>query len=376
MNIDPLHPHGRPGGAQLGNAPYVRFAFQWKAYAGQSFDDTARFYEGVINQYLAAGKQIILVLTHQLGLEGIGFDWTQMDGRWPSLITRYSDHARMVAQRFAGRRLLYQIWNEQDTPPQHARAAVPVPAIEYGRMFRATAAVIKNADASATVITGGHVTGPGIAPLYFRTASIQPDVVCIHEYGRGARSNPDFRHFGAIEDTIATWRPMLRSPLMVTEFGVLDQPNADENRVAKYAADFQRAALAAGSVPSLWYAWHSGDNGYGVIAPDGRVRVLLHTVLTGGTAPKPDDPKPDLPNPVQALITLPPGQSLNFRSAPTVKAGRVGILYHATALEVADVKDDERPFADDYWWEHGRLGGKQGYFAQIPGLVLWKKWKG
>ncbi len=290
MNLDMLHPLGKPAPERLKGLGWVRFAYSVSMGQGSTDLDRAyNFYTPFIDRYAKAGLKIILVLTHQTFGEGQGYVWPQMDsGRWRDLTSKFADFSRRIAARYAGKDLIaaYQIWNEQDTPPAVAHAAVPIPPGDYAHMLAESIKAIRAVDSKTRIITGGHVGGPGTGAAYARATltampgTIRPDGIGVHSYGRGPVGNK-YSPFGSIdEDVDAYSRVLPGAPIWITEWGVLDRPNDPAGDVSDYALGFisRLKNLYSGKVACCaWYAWGDGmHNGYGLVNPSDQPKQPLY----------------------------------------------------------------------------------------------------
>lgn len=277
MNLDILHPLGHPEPTRLKGLGWVRFAYNVSMGRGLTDLNTAyNLYAPYIERYRQAGLKVLLVLSHQTYGEGAGYVWTEMtSARWHDLTAKYADFARRIAGHYAGRGLIYQIWNEQDTPLDAAHAAVPVPAADYAHLLSETIRAIRSADERATIITGGHVGGPAKGSIYAKAtlaampAGARPDGIACHSYGRGPVGSK-YSPFGAIDDDVDAYGKVLPgAKVWITEWGVLDFPNDPPAQVTDYAAGFvdRLKRLYSGKVATaVWYAWADGmHNGYGLV---------------------------------------------------------------------------------------------------------------
>jgi hypothetical protein len=279
MNLDLLHRLGKPAPERLRGLGWVRFPYSVSMERGSTDLNAAyNFYAPFIDRYAKAGLKVILVLTHQTYGEGAGFVWPQMDtGRWRQLTARYADFASQIARRFAGRNQIaaYQIWNEQDTPPNIAQAAVPMPPADYGFLLSESIKAIRAADPLVRIITGGHISGPGNGANYCRQAlsvmpaGTRPDGIACHSYGRGDPANR-YSGFGPIDEDIESYGSILPgAPVWITEFGVLDRWNDPAVDIADYATSFVsrvKRLYAARTAAAVWYAWaDTMHNGYGLV---------------------------------------------------------------------------------------------------------------
>lgn len=309
MNLDLYQNLGTPPAEPLRNLGWVRINFN-VSYNPQNgtYGNTdvaaafARYYPA-IKQYAANGNKVILVLTHQFYGEGAGYVWEQMDsGKWQTLSAQYAQMASQAAALFGQERLVYayQIWNEQDTHPQDARAAVPMPPADYANLFTQAALAIRAADPKAQIITGGHITGNALGPQYARQVlsllppNAYPDGIAFHPYGLGPAGSP-FNVFGTIDDAVRVWSTVMPNrPLWITEWGVLDHQGNDSLAapIAAHAQGFiwtlenQFPGMVAAAV---WYAWADGmDNGYGMVNVHNQPKEPLYSsylnTISGGAS--------------------------------------------------------------------------------------------
>lgn len=303
VNLDIHHRLGTPPADVVRSLGWVRLTYNVSYNPALAPDDPLRYgntdlnatfnrYCDVLEAYASAGIRVILTLTHQTFGEGQGYVWERMDDRsWRGLADRFAAMAGQVAAQMCKRNWVYayQIWNEQDTPPQHARAAVPVPPAHYGYLLAESIRAIRRHDNQAQIITGGHASGPHSGTAYIREAlrgmpaGILPDGVAFHPYGRGVGSGSRFSHFGSIAESIEQWAAILpNKPLWITEWGTLDLDGQDKfaAEVNEYIVGFMNRIYSRypGQVAAaIWYAWADGmDNGYGLVRQDGTPRQPIY----------------------------------------------------------------------------------------------------
>ncbi len=279
VNLDLSFTLGRPAPERLKGLGWVRFVYNVSQGKGSTdFNAADAIYRPYIQRYAAAGLRPIVILGHQTYGEG-HYNWNQMSGAsWKQLEIDFANACREVARRYASGNLVgaYQIWNEQDTPPQYAQAAVAVPADEYGRLMAAAIKAIRSVDANVKIITGGHVTGLANGPAYARTAlnampsGVRPDGIAFHAYGLGAPgSNARYTSFGALSPTVLAYSKVMSAPVWITEFGTLDVPNDPAADISKYATAFVRnlkSYYPDKVAAAVWYGWADGmHNGYGLV---------------------------------------------------------------------------------------------------------------
>lgn len=297
MNLDIHHPQGRPEPGAMQGIGWVRIKFNVSfnpengSYGNKDIEAAYQRYLPHIQRYAQSGMKVLMVFTHQLYGEGAGFNWTQMDsGRWRQLVPTYADFARQVAAKFNDTNLIhcYQIWNEQDTKPEHARAAVPIPAADYGYMLTEAIRAIRQADKVTPVITGGHTTGPGPGSAYAQATlsamppDVRPDGIAFHPYGRGVQGHR-FSNWGPLSEEIEAYSAVLPGkPLWITEWGVLDHQGRDDviNDVCDYCGGFMnilKRDYSSKVAAAIWYAWADGmDNGFGLVDSSGKPKPTIY----------------------------------------------------------------------------------------------------
>jgi hypothetical protein len=322
MNLDLYQPLGTPAPAPLANLGWVRINYNVSynpvtgTYGNTDLNAAYARYYPLIKQYAASGNKVIIVLTHQFYGEGQGYIWEQMNpALWQELTLKYANMAGQVAAQYANEKLIYafQIWNEQDTPPADARAAVPVPAPEYASMLAQSTLAIRFNDQRVRVITGGHISGNVAGTSYASTVlnllpgGVEPDGIAFHPYGVGPAGSP-FNIFGIIDDSIKAWSGVQpNTPLWITEWGVLDYQHDEgiAGQVNDHANGFMQVIeqkFPGMIAASAWYAWAEGmDNGYGLVNDQNQPRQPLYNSFLGNV-PVPGAP---LVLPQGGLIPLP-----------------------------------------------------------------------
>lgn len=297
MNLDMYNRLGRPTPDRMKGIGWIRVKYNVSynpdkgTYGNTDVNATFNRMKPFLQPYVNAGIKVIVVFTHQLYGEGAGYDWTKMDtNRWNDLIPKYADFARRAAQLLSSAGLVhcYQVWNEQDTPPAVARAAVPVPAKDYANLLAQTIRAIRSVDKTTPIITGGHCTGPDSAGAYARATlaampgDVRPDGIASHPYGRGVKGHP-FSNFGGLDEEIRKTSTILPGkPIWITEWGVLDRQNnlSVAAQVADYASGFIgmiKSQFPTNVAAAVWYAWADGmDNGYGLVDKDDKPKNALY----------------------------------------------------------------------------------------------------
>ena len=295
VNIDLMHPLGRPTPPRLGRAGWVRLPYNVSfnpsngTHGNTDINQAYARYRPFIESYARAGYKVIVVFTHQTFGEGAGYVWPRMtSGEWRQLTERFAQMVRGIASQYAGSGLIeaYQIWNEQDAP-QGASASVSMPPGNYAYLLSESIRAIRSVDSRTRIITGGHTGGPGNGSNYARQTisamppGILPDGVACHPYGRGTVMNTPYTIFGHIDEELRAYGAVLPGrPLWITEFGVLDRPNDPPTAISDYATGFMnhlKLNYAGQVAAAVWYAWaQSMDNGYGLVGTNDQPRQPLY----------------------------------------------------------------------------------------------------
>lgn len=277
VNLDLLNALGKPAPNRLGNVTYVRLPYNVSRGVGsQDLNAAFELYAPYIDALHNAGKQIILVYTHQTYGEGAGFVWPQMTpDRWRELSLRFADFVGQIARQYRGKIAAHQIWNEQDT--RTGRAAVPVPPGDYAGILTRAIQSIRAADSTTPIITGGHTSGPGTGAAYARATldampgSVRPDGIAAHPYGRGPDPSSKYAIFGSIDDSVQAYYNVLPGRrVWFTEWGVLNAQGQPAAEIRDYAVSFLEYLQATHPdkvAAAVWYGWaDTMDNGYGLVS--------------------------------------------------------------------------------------------------------------
>lgn len=310
MNID-IDSGVVPTPQQAKELGAVRWVFRWRRYAGEAFESAIDRHKAAIAYYRVAGVKIILVLTQEMGLDGRGYDYRNLDhARYDP---EYTELAKAVVQ--ALRPDYVQIHNEQDSEDPEGRASIVMEPAAYGRLFNMAYAAVKSIAPEVKIFTGGYVSGGSRAVQQFRAAGItRCDGIAIHLYGVSA--NGTYGVNGTLSGHLNAVK-VLGLPILISEYGTLGIPNEPVNKIAAFAAAFMTYCKAAGVVFASWFDWRGGDvgafQGYAVINADGSVRQPLYNALrwTGSTTPPPIVEPPN-----KTVIQGIP--ALNFRDTPTI----------------------------------------------------------
>ena len=303
INLDIHNLRGHPNPERLGEIGWVRLKYnvsydpRRRSYGNRDLESAYERHFPIFERYVRAGAKLIVIFSHQLYGEGANYYWPDMAHHsaktislWSAFIPHFAEMAGKAAAQFASSGIVsaYQIWNEQDTFPVNARAAVPIPPYSYAKLFAASHRAIRAQDPRAHILTGGHITGAGHGVSYARKTrdalpdGIRPDGLAFHAYGLGiGRQHSPYSIWGSLNDAIQNFDTVYGDlPLYITEWGVLDRQYFNETEaITQYARQFigvleknrERVACAC------WYAWgHGMDNGYGLVDFGGQPNQPLY----------------------------------------------------------------------------------------------------
>lgn len=356
MNINPLS--GRvPTPQQAQQFGVVRLVPLWRRYPphNESWQAAVDRYRPLVEAYSQAGVRVLLCMTQEIGLEGQGHDFANLDPNKydPEYIAAVRDW--IITLRPWG----IQFMNEMDDAT--GRASIRFTPQRYGQLFNRAYAEIKAAFPSVQVWTGGFNSGAGNAVPYFKASGIaKTDGIAFHPYG--VTVNGDFGQHGRLEAEIKAYKT-LGYPLGISEFGVLGQPTALVARVAAYARAFVQYAASQGLSFVSWYDWTGGDSGdhqgYAVINPDGSMRQQLYDALRWPGTVTPPTPEPEPLN--QVVINGLPSGGLNFRAAHTITNNVIGTVRNGDVI----APTEDVAVEDSYRWRRmwHKPSGKTGWLA-------------
>ena len=183
--------------------------------------------------------------------------WTASQSVWNTFVSRYATFVAALAERYKGKNLYYEIWNEPNEryfwhprPETNVTLAIS----RYGQLFTAAKNAILSKDPVAKVALGG-ITGSGagccIQGIAFIEGLMKNDVsfdyAGIHPYD----SNDPSTHVNYqqnYDDAVAVYRKIQQYPayrnvrLWFTETANYDSNQLGENTQANYIDTIMRRA--------------------------------------------------------------------------------------------------------------------------------------
>ncbi len=196
----------------------------------------------------------------------------------PESVAAFAKWAGAAANRFSGRGILWEIWNE---PNIHFWQ--PEPNVEqYITLARATAKAIREADPRA-VIVGPAISGfdPPFMEKYLASGALEYlDAVSVHPY-RDYKRPPESAaaDYAKLRELIERHAPAARKskiPILSGEWGYATHTKGISLEIqAAFAARQQLANLLHGVPLSIWYDWKNDGNdpderehNFGTVWPD------------------------------------------------------------------------------------------------------------
>ncbi len=254
-------------------AGWVREDFHWFWIEPSKGQYQWEYFDRMVDLLLERNLNIVGVLGHPPGWAT--FDLAD-DPRGPSFYApdprHFSDFAAAVVERYRGRIVHWEIWNEPDNPQFWLPQPDPV---AYSHLLSTVYARITLAAPEANVLIGG--VNP-FDPTFLRTVAEMGawwafDIMNIHPYvdplspeADGGIGEASFRHL----NEIMAWAG--EKPVWVTEVGWSARPSdrdptgRTEHDQANYMVRAAAMLRAAGVHRVIWYAIKDEvHNGYGML---------------------------------------------------------------------------------------------------------------
>ena len=190
----------------------------------------------------------------------------------------FADFAEAAAKRYAGKGVLWEIWNE----PNIKHFWDPQPSVaDYCKLVEKTAPRIRKADPNGLVVAGATSQIPlGWIEDCFKKGLLKwIDVLSVHPY----RSEPPetaVKDYVALRQLIARYVPQgKRVPIISGEWGYSnlnwDKSRLSEQEQAEYLARMFLVNLYQGVDVSIWYDWKNDgtdpnerEHQFGTVRPD------------------------------------------------------------------------------------------------------------
>ncbi|MCB1955293.1 MAG: cellulase family glycosylhydrolase, partial [Rhodocyclaceae bacterium] len=162
-------------------------------------------YDSIVQEILARGLQLVLILD---------YGHPDHDVRGTAGMAAFARYAGQAAQRYAGERVRFEIWNEPDHPNFWGGAPS---AAEYSALARATLAEIRAVAPDAMVSSGGlsYFDFPYLRAMLRLGAADAADAIAVHAY-----EQPEgLAEKWVMADRLIRDETGDRKPLWITEWG-------------------------------------------------------------------------------------------------------------------------------------------------------------
>lgn len=197
----------------------------------------------------------------------------------PESIAGFARWAAASAKHFAGRRIIWEIWNEPNISFWKPRPDVQ----QYRALALATARAVREADPNATLIgpAASEVPMKFLEEFFAGGALARFDAVSVHPY-RSYQKRPetaleDYAKLRALIERSAPTPQKKRLPIISSEWGYSTFTNKGVSQKAQAAllARQQLVNLFAGVPLSIWYDWKNDgpdlnerEHNFGVVTYD------------------------------------------------------------------------------------------------------------
>ncbi len=272
---------------------WVRMDFGWGGIERQTNRYDWAGYDELLANLEKRGLQALFILDYSNPLyeETItsrdpitgGTHQTTASPRKPESVAAFARWAGAAAKRYAGRAVVWEIWNE---PNIHFWA--PNPKVEdYTTLAKATCKSIKTSNPAAQIVAPATSGFPwDFLEAFFKSGILEDlDGVSVHPY-RDYKQGPetaakDYQKLRALIDRYAPPAKAGRLPILSGEWGYAthDKGLSLETQAA-FAVRQQLANLLNGIPLSIWYDWKNDG-------PDPKEREHNFGIVQADLAPKP-----------------------------------------------------------------------------------------
>ncbi len=234
---------------------FIRMDFSWSGIERDKgvYDFTKSGYDSLTAGCAKRGIRILYILDYSNRLYEADRSVRTVEGR-----KAFAAFAAAAARRYAGKRILWEIWNE----PNIKQFWVPQPDLEnYCRLVEAASAAIRRADPNALVVAPATSGIPfGWIEDCFKAGMLNwIDALSVHPY-RPQAPETVISDYGRLVALVARYAPQGRQiPILSGEWGYSlvnwDNSRLSEGQQAQYLARMFLTNLAQAVPVSIWYDW-------------------------------------------------------------------------------------------------------------------------
>jgi hypothetical protein len=248
-------------------ARFVRMDFDWNRgeRAKGQYDFSA--YDGLQADMARLGIRCLFILDYSNRLYDDGLSPHTDDG-WAG----FAHFAAAAAKRFAGKGILWEIWNE----PNIRQFWRPQPSAEdYSAMALAAIAAVRQADPNAFIMGPASSTFPWdyLETLGQRGVIAKLDAVSVHPYRRTEPETVE-ADYARLRALIEKYAPGRNLPIVAGEWGYTTVEISEEQQ-ADYLVRQRLVDLALQVPLSIWYDWKEDgtdpkerEHHFGTVHPD------------------------------------------------------------------------------------------------------------
>jgi len=266
---------------------FVRMDFSWSATEGERGRYNWSAYDELTANLEKRGLRALYILDYSNGL----YENTVSTGKehrslaspqHPESVAAFAHWAAAAARHFQGHRVIWEIWNEPNSPFWRPKPDVR----QYATLLLATARAIRKADPDATIIAPATSGFPWeFLESFFKAGVLEHlDAVSVHPY-RAYQQGPEtaVEDYDRLRKLIVRYAPPKKRtlPILSGEWGYATHRQGVSREVqAAFVVRQQLSNLLAGVPLSIWYDWR--DDG-----PDSANREHNFGVLAHTHTPKP-----------------------------------------------------------------------------------------
>lgn len=208
----------------------------------------------------------------------------------PESVAAFAEWAAAAAKRYAGRKIIWEIWNE---PNIHFWQ--PKPDVQqYITLALATCKAIREADPQATIVAPATSGFPWeFLETFFKSGVLEHlDAVSAHPYREYSKSPEtaaaDYARLRELMDRYAPAQKRGKIPILSGEWGYSSRTTGVSLETQAAFAVRQQLSNLMNNIPlSIWYDWkNDGDDpkenehNFGTVMPDLKPKPAYHAIQT------------------------------------------------------------------------------------------------
>jgi hypothetical protein len=278
---------------------FIRMDFGWEAIEKARGEYTWSGYDELTANLVKRGIRPLYILDYSHRLYEDTVETTNpisgkaekniASPRKPESVAAFATWAGAAAKHFAGRKVIWEIWNEPNIFFWR-----PKPKVEdYITLALATCMAIRNADPTATII-GPAISGldPAFMEKFLASGVLEHlDGVSVHPYRHKRPPETAAAEYRKLREQIERYSPAARKgklPILSGEWGYsTDGKDVPPETQAAYIARQQLFNLFSGVPLSIWYDWKNDgedpqerEHNFGTVTHDLKPKPAYEAVQT------------------------------------------------------------------------------------------------